>query len=43
LLFTFTGMASCIIMGYLASVLIPVKEKSIAGLTINSQAKKGDS
>lgn len=43
LLFTFTGMASCIIMGYLASVLIPVKEKSIAGLTIYSLAKEGDS
>ena len=34
LLYTFTGISSCIIIGYIASLIIPAKEKSIEGLTI---------
>ncbi len=32
--FAFTGIASCMILGYLASIIIPEKKKSIDGLTI---------
>lgn len=34
LLYTFTGLASCLIIGYVASIMIRVKEKPIEGLTI---------
>jgi Na+/proline symporter len=34
LLYAFTGMASCIIIGYISSLIIPAKKRSIEGLTI---------
>jgi SSS family transporter len=34
LLYAFTGLASCIIIGYIASLVIAVREKPISGLTI---------
>ena len=34
LLYAFTGMASCIIIGYISSLIIPAKARSIEGLTI---------
>src|SRR5699024_8061029 len=34
LLYTFTGMASCIVIGYMVSFLMSKDEKDIEGLTI---------
>ena len=32
------GMGSCVVVGYLASVIIPVNQKSLDGLTIHTTA-----
>jgi len=34
LLYSFTGLATCVIVGYLASLIIPVRPKPLAGLTL---------
>ena len=39
LLYSFTGVASCLIVGYLASLLIPISTKPIDGLTIYTLAR----
>jgi SSS family transporter len=36
LLYAFTGLASCVLFGYLFSLLISTKEKNIQGLTVHS-------
>ncbi len=36
LLYTFTGVASCIIIGYVASLILPMEAKSVEGLTIGT-------
>jgi SSS family solute:Na+ symporter len=40
LLYAFTGMASCIIIGYISSLIIPAKKKSLDGLTLSTLNKK---
>jgi Na+/proline symporter len=40
LLYSFTGMLSCVIVGYLVSIVTPRRGKSIDGLTIYT-LKKG--
>jgi Na+/proline symporter len=35
-LYTFTGVASCLIIGYAASILIPAGAKSADGLTLST-------
>ena len=36
LLYAFTGLVSCVFFGYLFSIVFPVKQKSLHGLTIKT-------
>ena len=40
--YTITGMCSCIVVGYLTSLIIPSKKKSLDGLTIYNMRKRVD-
>ncbi len=40
--YTITGMSSCLVVGYLTSLIIPAKEKSLEGLTIYNMGKRVD-
>ena len=40
--YTITGMCSCIMVGYLTSLIIPSKEKPLDGLTIYNMSKRVD-
>ncbi len=42
LLYTMTGMVSCIVIGYVASLAIPTRGKSIEGLTLYTVGKAHD-
>ena len=40
--YTITGMSSCLVVGYLSSLIIPAKKKSLDGLTIYNMRKRID-
>ncbi len=40
--YTITGMSSCFVVGYLTSLIIPAKKKSLDGLTIYNMRKRVD-
>jgi Na+/proline symporter len=40
LLYTFTGVVSCILIGYMASVIIPGRRTPVEGLTLHTLGKK---
>ncbi len=40
--YTITGMSSCLVVGYLTSLILPAKKKSLDGLTIYSMRKRVD-
>jgi len=39
MLYTFTGMASCVVIGYIVSLVVPAKRKSLDGLTLSTLSK----
>ena len=41
LLYTATGIGSCLVIGYVASLVIPVRRKAIEGLTIYTLGRGG--
>ena len=40
--YTITGMGSCLIVGYLASLILPAEQKSLDGLTFYNMRKRID-
>ena len=42
ILYAFIGIVVCVIVGYLASIMIPDKEKSLEGLTYRTAFPKKD-
>ena len=40
--YTITGMSSCLVVGYLSSLIIPAKQKSLDGLTIYNMRERVD-
>ena len=42
LLYTVTGIGSCVVIGYLASLVIPVRRKPLEGLTVYTLHRRGD-
>ena len=42
MLYTFVGIAVCVLVGYLASLVIPEKGKSLEGLSLYTALPKED-
>ena len=41
-LYAFIGISTCFVVGYIVSLVIPTRQKSLQGLTVYTIAKKTD-